>query len=74
MKDTGIDSELNANQMSEMSLAMTFSAFLLISFPFCKASSLNEVAGILLFSGSVSSYAFLNSKEPMSQAVSDIKV
>ncbi|KAI4339779.1 hypothetical protein MLD38_024684 [Melastoma candidum] len=38
-----------------------------------EASSLSDVVGILFFSGSISSYAFINSKEPISQAISDIK-
>lgn len=38
-----------------------------------EACSLKDVAGILLFRGSVSSYAYLNSKEPVSQAVAEIK-
>ncbi|KAL8150474.1 hypothetical protein V2J09_020282 [Rumex salicifolius] len=38
-----------------------------------EASSEKEVAGILDFSGSVCSYAYLNSKEPCTQALADIK-
>ncbi|XP_021721122.1 protein odr-4 homolog isoform X2 [Chenopodium quinoa] len=49
-----------------------------ILFPFMKdtsseASSQNNVVGILVFSGTVCSYSYLNSKEPISQAVADIK-
>lgn len=33
-----------------------------------------DVSGILLFHGSVCSFSYLNSKEPISQAVADIKV
>ncbi|XP_021722532.1 protein odr-4 homolog [Chenopodium quinoa] len=49
-----------------------------ILFPFMKdtsseASSQNDVVGILVFSGTVCSYSYLNSKEPISQAVADIK-
>ncbi|CAE6071687.1 unnamed protein product [Arabidopsis arenosa] len=47
-------------------------------FPFMKdsraeASTAKNVTGILLFSGSVFSYAYLNVKEPVSQAIADIK-
>ncbi|KAF3447451.1 hypothetical protein FNV43_RR12637 [Rhamnella rubrinervis] len=38
-----------------------------------EACSLKDVVGILAFCGSVCSYAYLNSKEPLSQAVTDIK-
>ncbi|XP_048332348.2 uncharacterized protein LOC107421360 isoform X1 [Ziziphus jujuba] len=38
-----------------------------------EAYSLRDVIGLLAFSGSVCSYAYLNSKEPLSQAVADIK-
>lgn len=38
-----------------------------------EASSLENVAGILLFSGSVCSFAFLSSKESILQAIADIK-
>lgn len=41
---------------------------------FCKACSQKEVVGILVFSGSVCSFACLNPKEPISQALADIKV
>lgn len=41
---------------------------------FCKVCSQNDVIGLLVFSGSVCSFAYLNSKEPISQAVSEIKV
>lgn len=40
----------------------------------CEASSQKDVAGILVYSGAVCSYSYLNSKEPVSQAVADIKV
>jgi hypothetical protein len=48
-------------------------------FPFMKdtraeASTAKNVTGILLFTGSVFSYAYLNVKEPVSQAIADIKV
>ncbi|BAB02183.1 unnamed protein product [Arabidopsis thaliana] len=47
-------------------------------FPFMKdtraeASTAKNVTGILLFTGSVFSYAYLNVKEPVSQAIADIK-
>ncbi|CAA7051957.1 unnamed protein product [Microthlaspi erraticum] len=47
-------------------------------FPFMKdsradASTAKNVTGIILFGGSVFSYAYLNAKEPVSQAVADIK-
>ncbi|KAL0737729.1 hypothetical protein Bca4012_013939 [Brassica carinata] len=47
-------------------------------FPFMKDSraealTAKNVAGILHFGGSIYSYAYLNAKEPVSQAVSDIK-
>ncbi|CAM8914306.1 unnamed protein product [Rhodiola kirilowii] len=35
--------------------------------------SQKEVVGVVQFSGSVSSYAYLNSKEPLSEALADIK-
>ncbi|KAL5559902.1 hypothetical protein UlMin_036113 [Ulmus minor] len=38
-----------------------------------EACSQKEVIGVVRFSGSVCSFAYLNSKEPMSQAVTDIK-
>lgn len=41
---------------------------------FCTASSQKDVDGILVFRGSVCSFAYLNSKEPISQAVTEIKV
>ena len=41
---------------------------------FGKACSQKEVVGILVFSGSVCSFACLNPKEPISQALADIKV
>lgn len=40
----------------------------------CKACSQKEAVGVLALSGSVCSFAFLNPKEPISQAVADIKV
>lgn len=39
-----------------------------------KACSQKVVLGVLAFNGSVCSFAYLNPKEPISQAVSDIKV
>lgn len=39
-----------------------------------KACSQKDVLGVLAFNGSVCSFAYLNPKEPISQAVSDIKV
>ncbi|KAL1200924.1 hypothetical protein V5N11_031623 [Cardamine amara subsp. amara] len=47
-------------------------------FPFMKdirveASTAKNVTGILLFGGSISSYAYLNAKEPVSQAIADIR-
>ncbi|XP_076910840.1 uncharacterized protein LOC143568609 [Bidens hawaiensis] len=46
--------------------------------PFTQQTSLqayseDEVVGILVFSGSICSYAYSNSKEPISQALADIK-
>ncbi|TKY74482.1 odr-4-like protein [Spatholobus suberectus] len=38
-----------------------------------EACSQGDVVGILSFSGSICSFAYLNSKEPISQAVTDIK-
>ncbi|KAG4950187.1 hypothetical protein JHK86_043426 [Glycine max] len=38
-----------------------------------EACSQGDVVGILLFSGLTDSFAYLNSKEPISQAVTDIK-
>ncbi|KAJ9186912.1 hypothetical protein P3X46_002430 [Hevea brasiliensis] len=38
-----------------------------------EACSQMDVVGVLMFSGSVCSFAYLNSKEPVSQAVADIK-
>jgi hypothetical protein len=43
-------------------------------FTCCKACSRKDVLGVLVFKGSVCSFAYLNSKEPISQAVTDIKV
>ncbi|VVB04368.1 unnamed protein product [Arabis nemorensis] len=47
-------------------------------FPFMKdnraeALTAKDVTGILLFGGSIYSYAYLNMKEPVSQAIADIK-
>ncbi|EOA23910.1 hypothetical protein CARUB_v10017124mg [Capsella rubella] len=47
-------------------------------FPFMKDSragalTAKNVTGVLLFSGSIFSYAYLNVKEPVSQAITDIK-
>nr|POE69547.1 protein odr-4 like [Quercus suber] len=41
---------------------------------YAEARSRKDVLGVLLFKGSVCSFAYLNSKEPISQAVADIKV
>ncbi|OAY51094.1 protein odr-4 homolog isoform X2 [Manihot esculenta] len=38
-----------------------------------EACSQKDVVGVLMFNGSVCSFAYLNSKEPVSQAVADIK-
>lgn len=40
---------------------------------YAEACSQKDALGILVFNGSVCSFAYLNSKEPISQAVSDIK-
>ncbi|KAM3736473.1 hypothetical protein ACB098_10G166600 [Castanea mollissima] len=40
---------------------------------YAEACSRKDVLGVLLFKGSVCSFAYLNSKEPISQAVADIK-
>ena len=48
--------------------------FLTLTDFFCKPCSQGDVVGILLFSGLIDSFAYLNSKEPISQAVTDIKV
>lgn len=40
---------------------------------FVEACSQKEVVGIVVFSGSVCSFAYLNSKEPLSQALADLK-
>ncbi|XP_057505416.1 uncharacterized protein LOC130788671 [Actinidia eriantha] len=40
---------------------------------FFEACSQKEVVGVLVFSGSVCSFAYLNSKEPLSQALTDLK-
>ncbi|KAF5740121.1 protein odr-4 isoform X1 [Tripterygium wilfordii] len=40
---------------------------------FVEACSQKDVVGVLVFSGSVCSFACLNAKEPVSQAVADIK-
>nr|XP_023885492.1 protein odr-4 homolog isoform X2 [Quercus suber]POE69549.1 protein odr-4 like [Quercus suber] len=40
---------------------------------YAEARSRKDVLGVLLFKGSVCSFAYLNSKEPISQAVADIK-
>ena len=37
-------------------------------------SSQKDVDGIMVFRGSVCSFAYLNSKEPISEAVREIKV
>ncbi|KAF5455927.1 hypothetical protein F2P56_025455 [Juglans regia] len=39
-----------------------------------EACSRKDALGVLVFNGSVCSFAYLNSKEPISQAVSDIKM
>ncbi|KAL2935667.1 Protein odr-4-like protein [Bienertia sinuspersici] len=38
-----------------------------------EASSQKDVAGVVIYSGVVCSYSYLNAKEPVSQAVADIK-
>ncbi|GMH13660.1 hypothetical protein Nepgr_015501 [Nepenthes gracilis] len=38
-----------------------------------EASSQKEIVGVLVFAGSVCSYAYLNSKQPISEALADIK-
>ncbi|XP_010244676.1 PREDICTED: protein odr-4 homolog isoform X2 [Nelumbo nucifera] len=38
-----------------------------------EASSQKEVAGIVIFTGSICSFAYLSPKEPISQAIADIK-
>lgn len=38
-----------------------------------EACSQGDVVGLLSFSGLICSFAYLNSKEPISQAVTDIK-
>ncbi|KAK9689617.1 hypothetical protein RND81_09G071500 [Saponaria officinalis] len=38
-----------------------------------EASSQNEVVGILVFCGTICTYSYLSAKEPVSQAVADIK-
>lgn len=43
-------------------------------FCICEASNQKDIVGILIYSGTVCSYSYLNSKEPISQAVADIKV
>uniref|UniRef100_A0A7N1A370 Protein odr-4 homolog n=1 Tax=Kalanchoe fedtschenkoi TaxID=63787 RepID=A0A7N1A370_KALFE len=45
----------------------------LLPFTQAQEQSQKEVAGIVHFNGSVSSYAFLNSKEPLSEVLADIK-
>lgn len=40
---------------------------------YAEACSQKDVLGVLVFNGSVCSFAYLNSKEPISQAISDIK-
>ncbi|KAF7138903.1 hypothetical protein RHSIM_Rhsim07G0214600 [Rhododendron simsii] len=40
---------------------------------YVEACSQKEVVGVLVFGGSVSSFAYSNSKEPLSQALADIK-
>ncbi|OMO57524.1 protein odr-4 like protein [Corchorus olitorius] len=40
---------------------------------YIEACSQKDVVGVVTFTGSVCSYSFLNSKEPVSQAVADIK-
>uniref|UniRef100_A0A2N9F685 Protein odr-4 homolog n=1 Tax=Fagus sylvatica TaxID=28930 RepID=A0A2N9F685_FAGSY len=40
---------------------------------YAEACSRKDVLGVLVFKGSVCSFAYLNSKEPISQAVTDIK-
>ncbi|XP_061351383.1 uncharacterized protein LOC133296421 [Gastrolobium bilobum] len=40
---------------------------------FVEACSQRDVVGVLSFSGSICSFAYLNSKEPISQAITDIK-
>lgn len=49
------------------------SVSLLVLF-FCEACSQKEVVGVLLFRGSVCSLSYLNSKEPVLQALIDVKV
>ncbi|OMP06686.1 protein odr-4-like protein [Corchorus capsularis] len=40
---------------------------------YIEACSQKDVVGVVTFTGSVCSYSFLNSKEPVSQAIADIK-
>ncbi|KAL6955324.1 hypothetical protein U1Q18_042877 [Sarracenia purpurea var. burkii] len=70
-----IDGNLVVEESSCVSDSLHEVQFLL---PFMKDSfveecSQKEVVGVLLFSGSVCSFAYLNSKEPLSQALADLK-
>lgn len=40
----------------------------------CKASSSEDIAGLILLSGSMYASAYLGPKEPISQAISDLQV
>ncbi|KAK2446342.1 oxidoreductase, zinc-binding dehydrogenase family protein [Trifolium repens] len=64
-----LDSEpCSSDGVHEVELLIPFS-----NNSFIEAYSQKDVSGILSFSGTICSFAYLNSKEPISQAVTDIK-
>ncbi|CAJ2638004.1 unnamed protein product [Trifolium pratense] len=64
-----LDSEpCSSDGVHEVELLLPFS-----NNSFIEAYSQRDVSGILSFSGTICSFAYLNSKEPISQAVTDIK-
>ncbi|MCE2055987.1 hypothetical protein HAX54_043892 [Datura stramonium] len=70
-----IDGKL-ANEDEQFDLGGVHDVEFLLPFmedKYLEVCSQKEVTGLLVFSGSVCSYAFSNSKEPASQALADIK-
>ncbi|XP_030528714.1 protein odr-4 homolog [Rhodamnia argentea] len=70
-----VDGNLVTNDATSMSEGFHDVELLLpfMNDTYLEASSLENVIGVLLFSGSVCSFAFLSSKESILQAIADIK-
>ncbi|CAN0921903.1 Protein odr-4 homolog [Linum grandiflorum] len=63
------DEPCTTDRVHEVELLLPFTE----SDPSIEACSRKDVDGLLVFGGSVSSFTYLNTKEPVSQAVADIK-